>query len=527
MHTWQRYPRLSEELGSFPLLLASGAEDISATRLAANLEAEGQATAAVVAVPAAGDTSKGTMGHARTDARNGVPQAPRKSSQAKPLEVGGSSQSSGGAEEADASADAGEVTKEDVAAREADLGRRRDELASLVRVGSPATNTTTSRHPSKEGETAGVGPAAEIRHDEGFGGGLDGEKTHDAQRSRNGQESDEELPSTRRISRTAAKNALRRVKELETDQSDAVDAAATSKSAKQPVAGRYSDDDMVATGLAARKARRAGSPASVLTVSLRRSARLSPQPANLKGNNVESRSSNAEGAGEEAKEVEPGDQSRPRRGAAHSDKKKVVQPAAKQKRDREADADDSELLTSLSEASDSADDTFMGRRGTRKVVKAAAKTGKVVQPASKRRKIDVQESDENDLTDYEEFSLQTREQRRHKQKFGKTIGLPRSNGTTRKANQPAGKTPASNKSSSKVGNKPESRAGRQPGSKATAGKAPTKPTRKTAERNRESGTDMSIDELEEFGPTRSLRTPRSAGKKVVARPQGHASAGSE
>ncbi|GAA5877736.1 hypothetical protein JCM3774_000740 [Rhodotorula dairenensis] len=480
---------------------------------------------------AAGSTSKSAAGQARTDARNGVPQAPQKSSQAKPLEVGGSSQGSEGDAEARAEADNGPAPEEDATARGTDLGRRRDELASMARDGSPATSATSSRRRSKEDEAAAdTGPAANRGYDDDFGGGFEDEEAREAalsaELSRKEQQSDDELPSPRRLGPSAAKNPppdAAEVDELEEKQLDGADDAAKIKKSKQPAA-REKPDEKVDPLPTARRARRGDSPASDASVPLRRSARLSPQPAKLQGDKLQSRSRKVVVADEKAKESEPGEQSRPRRGAAQSSKKKIVQPAAKQKRTRETDEDDEESLTSQSEHSDSADDTFVGRRAR----KTVAKAGKARAPPSKRRKVDVHESDKDelsdkgDLTDYDEFSLPTKEQRRHKQKFGKTVGPLQSNGTTRKANQPTAKTPASKKR----GKPGTNRRGKAGGSKAE-GKAPIKPSSEPAERKRKSGTDMSMDELDETAPTRALRAPRSAAKKVVAPTKGDATAASD
>ncbi|GAA5886118.1 hypothetical protein JCM3774_001400, partial [Rhodotorula dairenensis] len=65
----KRYPSLGEELDSFPVFLAPGGDDASATAPATRVAAT--STAMEQPAAAAGSTSKSAAGQARTDARNG------------------------------------------------------------------------------------------------------------------------------------------------------------------------------------------------------------------------------------------------------------------------------------------------------------------------------------------------------------------------------------------------------------------------------------------------------------------------
>ncbi|GAA5984370.1 hypothetical protein JCM10908_003318 [Rhodotorula pacifica] len=506
----QRYPNLGDELDSFPAIAAtvrSGSGAAPAPKPAAKLQAKGHTAANGTA-----EIVKGGAAVAQT--RTGVPKAPRKSSQANPIEFSGSGEESAEDAQVEPGDGEGNAVQDGKGEGDADLECRRDKLADMARVGSPSTSATSSRRRSKDDNDAETGDLGNLDQDRDFGGGFEDEEAREAalnakMKEPAGRQTDEEdMPAPHSIGRPRSKSASPEeddVDQLDEDQHAVETAEPEKKKQDQPAAKNKAG----AAAPRAKPSRQAGSPPPHASPPLRRSPRLSPPPPKPKG----SKGTAARDEGNSGSEEQT--RSRQRGGAAAAGKKKqVVQPTAKQKRPRpENDDDDDEALTSLEESSDADDEDFVD---TSKKKKSVVQPSKSAAPASKRRKVSDQQSEKEDETDYDEPATLPKKVSRPpvKHKFGKEVGkAPRSNGTTRKANQPPVRTTARKAAGATASDKPASKSTSKSRSK-TDKKPPSKPASKSAPRSRVSMSDSASEEADEQSRAGQGGVPRAIAKKV-------------
>lgn len=378
----QMYPKLGEELDRFP----RGPSDGEAAKPKSGISA------------ASSSGVQPTIDGKKADAIVAVPLAPRKSSQAAPVET-----TVGLVDEAPAHSAKAVSTAQHESARlpptgaaggaDSDLQDRRSKLAKITRVDSPGQSSTASRLQSKESDEAGNADAMLGDYiNQEYGGGFD-----DEQQAADGGDGGDGGNEVLAI----------------------------------PVGKAHRDKSTTKTP---ERAQDGAGPK-------RRSPRVSPSPA--ADTSVQDRSDAAArkvvvpASGKKwpasvSKDGKPGRQLRDR----PAEKVAAVNGGRKRHREEGGEESESESPSNEPEASDEYEPA--DKRPPRR----AARSTKAVQERSKRRKVESPQPDSAEETDYDEFveaSLPKPNGRpRPKNQFGRKTDSPRpTTGRARKANVPS------------------------------------------------------------------------------------------